>query len=88
MSSRQVGGYRVSEAALGANVRVVRTLFDGQRTEEWMPAALAVHEVLHSPQNGRTVMSARIEFGNALDVWGTSYAPLNVRNGVISNELL
>ncbi|MGQ0604610.1 MAG: hypothetical protein ACT4QE_23265 [Anaerolineales bacterium] len=88
MRSRRVGGYWVSEGAWGATVRVVRTLFDGQQTEEWMPAVLAVHEVLHSPQNGRTVASARIDFGGLLDVWGTSYVPLNGGDGVIPNESL
>jgi hypothetical protein len=78
MGSRNVGGYWVSERALGATVRVVRTLFDGTQTEEWLPAALAAHEVLHSPQNGLTVRAARIEFGGVLDMWGTSFVPLTL----------
>jgi hypothetical protein len=73
-----IGGYWLSDKALGATVRLVRTLFDGTQTEEWLPAALAAHEVLHSPQNGLTVKAARIDFGGVLDVWGLSFVPLNL----------
>jgi hypothetical protein len=73
-----IGGYWLSDKALGATVRLVRTLFDGTQTEEWLPAALAVHEVLHSPQNGLTVKAARIDFGGVLDAWGMSFVPLNL----------
>ena len=88
MSSRNVGEYWVSERALGALVRLVRTLFDGTQTEEWLPAALAVHEALHSPQNGLTVRAARIEFGGVLDVWGTSFVPFNLEAARLPVEVL
>jgi hypothetical protein len=76
--AQTIGGYWLSDKALGATVRLVRTLFDGTQTEEWLPAALAAHEVLHSPQNGLTVKAARIDFGGVLDVWGLSFVPLNL----------
>lgn len=86
--THKIGGYWISEKMLGATVRLVRTLFDGTETEEWLPAALAVHEVLHSPQNGLTVRAARIDFGSVLDAWGMSFVSLNLDVAPLPVEVL
>ena len=54
-------------------VCLVRTLFDGTVTREWLSQFEAVTLALSDPQNGKTIMSCHIE-GNVVG-WDTSYIP-------------
>ncbi len=56
----------------GPVVRVTWTLFNGGVEEEYLPAALAVDNVLRNPANGLVIQSARIDFGPVFDEWGQS----------------
>ena len=45
-----------------------RTVPDLERmTTEWVPALVAAHEAVHGPQNGLTVASLRVLWGDVLD---------------------
>ncbi len=48
-------------------VRVERVLWNGIVMREWMTAFAAALEALVSPQNGVTVMSLRVKWGEVLD---------------------
>ena len=48
-------------------VRVERVLWNDTRTYEYMPAFAAALDALVSPQNGVTVMSLRVKWGEVLD---------------------
>lgn len=63
-----------SGSILGPDVRVILTLrATGDTVVERMPAALAVAMVLHDDvNNGELYSSARIDFGNLIDIWGGS----------------
>lgn len=52
-------------------VVVVKTLMDGSEERRIMSPFAAALE-LHSPQNGVTVRSLRIEFGRVIDRYGMS----------------
>lgn len=47
----------------GKYVKLIRVLFDGSVTVEWLDEFWATYEVLYGEANGRTVKSARIENG-------------------------
>ena len=65
------GDARVSINAV-MHVWLERTLFDGQHTAEYLPAAVAAHELLYGAQNGVTVARAVVRWGNVLDEWTRS----------------
>ena len=48
-------------------VCVVRTLMDGTTTREWMTPLAASVEAVAGPQNGITVASLRVLWGDVLD---------------------
>jgi len=54
-------------------VCLVRTLYDGTVTREWLSQLEAVTLALTDSQNGKTVRSCHIE-GN-VSGWDTSYVP-------------
>jgi len=53
-------------------VRVERVLWNDTRTYEYMPAFAAALDALVSPQNGVTVMSLRVKWGEILDTFTSS----------------
>lgn len=53
-------------------VRLVRRLASGDEAATWMSPGAAIDAALFSPLNGREVSSARIEWGDVLDVYGSS----------------
>jgi len=53
-------------------VTVVRTRFDGTVDREPMNALLACWSVMHDPALGLVYRSARIEWGDVVDLWGQS----------------
>lgn len=55
----------------GESVLVVRT-GDGWIEREWLPAGIAVEDVLFNPENGVTIRSAHIVWFDVLDEWGRS----------------
>lgn len=61
-----------NENFLGPRVLVVRHLHDGRIENEWMPAALAVEDVLYNPRNGGEVARAHVEWFDVLDDWSFS----------------
>ena len=57
---------------LGPMVCVHRTCMDGTIQEEYLPAALAVMDVLTNPKNGISYRSARIYWQGVYDEWSAS----------------
>ena len=53
-------------------VRVEYTLMDGQHTEAWMTPLAAAQEAVAGPQNGVTVASLRVHWGDVPDEYTRS----------------
>jgi hypothetical protein len=49
------------ECLFGPDVRLIRTLFNGDVQEEWMPVAVACHLMACDPDNGLVYARARID---------------------------
>lgn len=62
----------VVEGLEAPHVWLVQTLRDGTERRRRLPDWLAAEEALRGPDNGRTVVRARIEFGAVLDRYGIS----------------
>ena len=59
----------VSGSLLGPDVRLVRTLRNGDTVVEYLPATVAKIYALFDSRNGDEFVSSRIVFGELLDVW-------------------
>ena len=63
-------GIAIDGGLFGPDVTLIRTRFDGTTRRERLAAYLAVDMAQSDRDNGVVWRSARVVFGNVLDVWG------------------